>query len=101
LGEHPAAEPADIVFAGANLVDLQKSCILRPILGWVLFAIAHRDLERAELHRLADRRRDFGYPRGNLVEPLQDRDRFLDHIGLIGAGTRCREQNGCAGDCGE
>jgi hypothetical protein len=69
----------------------------RPLLGRAAPAIAHDDRQRAEPHRLADRRIELRHARGDLVEPLHLGQRLGDHVGGIGAG-RGQHQSGQRGE---
>jgi len=74
------------LLARAVFVDLDKGGVLRPILGRAALALAHLDRQGEKIRRFADRYVEARYPRGDLVEPLQDRDRCGGHPG--GGGRR-------------
>jgi len=79
--EHPAAEQAKFFLARAIFVDLDKGGVLRPILGCAALAFAHHDRQGEKHRRFSDRQVEARNPRGDLIEPLHDRDRLGGHPG--------------------
>jgi len=89
-GKHPAAEQAALFLTRAVFVDLDKGGVLGPILGGAALALPHRDRQGEKIRLLADRHVKARNPRGDLVEPLHDRNRFGGHSGG-GAGRPQRD----------
>jgi leucyl/phenylalanyl-tRNA--protein transferase len=92
--EHPAAEQALGLLACRSFVDLDERGVVWRVFGRARLAVAHQDRQRAEIDRRADRRLDLRDPRGDLVEPLQQRDRLGDHRRGRGRGGARRSQRG-------
>src|SRR3546814_86370 len=73
-GEHPALEEFDRRRVGAHVGDLEEGRRFRRLLRRLLVTGAGDDLQRAEAHRLVERRLEGGDPGGDLVEALQHGD---------------------------
>ncbi len=93
VGEHPAGKDPLLLLLVVDLVDLGEGVGVRRIGRRARIADARRHLQRAELHRLVQRDLEGDDAAGDLVEPVEHRDRIGDLVGVSRRGEKAERAN--------